>query len=103
MKYSIYFGAAVALGLLASPVVAQQSSPPPDSDAAAAHQDAMHHDAMTRHDMDRHDRMSMHGRMSNARMMRWCRSMSHRQMMRNPHCRSMMMGMRHHSDRMHHM
>lgn len=103
MKSSICFGAAIAFGLMASPALAQPSNPPPpDHDAAAMHQDAMHHDA--RHDdaMTRHDRMSMHGRMSDARMARWCHSMSYRRMMRNPRCR-MMMRMHHHSDRMHHM
>lgn len=102
MKHSVCFGAAIAFGLMASPAFAQPSNPPPDRDPAAMHQDAMHHDV--RHDdaMARHDRMSMRGRMSDARMARWCHSMSYRQMMRNPRCR-MMMHMHHHSDRMRHM
>ena len=104
MKHSVCFGAAIAFGLMASPAFAQPSNPPPDRDPAAMHQDAMHQDAMhhdVRHDdaMARHDRMSMRGRMSDARMARWCHSMSYRRMMRNPRCR-MMMHMHHHSDQM---
>lgn len=103
MKHSVCFGAAIAFGLMASPVFAQPSSPPPDRDPAAMNQDTMHHDV--RHDdaMTRHERMSMHGRMSDARVARWCHSMSYRRMMRNPRCRMMMHMHRHHSDRMHHM
>lgn len=100
MKLSICFGAAIAVGLMASPALAQPTNPPPERDASAMHQDSMHHDA--RHDdaMTRHDRMSMHGRMSDARMARWCHSMSYRRMMRNPRCRMMM---HHRPDHMHRM
>jgi hypothetical protein len=92
MKLATCLGAVVALGLMASAATAQSNNPPTDRDQAA-----MHHDTMPGHDM-RHDHMSMHGRMGNAQMMRWCHSMSHRRMMMNPHCRAMMH--RHH--RMHH-
>jgi hypothetical protein len=93
MKHAVYLGAALALGLVASPAVAQSTSPP---GSAPTQQEPM-----TRHGMSHHTSMSMHGRMSDRQMRRWCQSMSHRRMMMNRRCRSMMQ--MHHSRRMHHM
>ena len=85
----LFVAPVVALGLFASPALAQPAPGPDD------------HPQMTHSDMSRHSHMQMHDRMSRDRMMRWCHSMSYRRMMRNPQCRSMM-HMRH-TDRMHHM
>ena len=99
MRNSLYLAMAAA-ALIASPAVAQST------DRHDQTSTAMHQDSMARHDMsgdrDMHHRnMSMHRGMSQSAMMRWCHSMSHRRMMMNSRCRSMMH--MHHWDRMHHM
>jgi hypothetical protein len=107
MSLRISLPFAIALGLLATPALAQPTQPPPDRDRtmemnrdARMHDMDRHHDRMNgnRMDRDRMDRMDRRG--SDWRTMRWCRSMSYRRMMRNSRCRWMMH--RHH-DRMHRM
>ena len=101
MNPRIYLPLAIALGLVATPTIAQPTNPPPDRDQTMMNRDARMHDTtQMHHDSSRRDRMSMDRRGSNWRMMRRCRSMSYRRMMRNSHCRWLM---RRHSDRMHHM
>ena len=101
MSPRIYLPLAIALGLVATPTIAQPTNPPPDRDRTIMNPDARTHDTTRVHDgWSRRDRMSMDRRGSNWRMIRWCRSMSFRRMMRNPRCR----WLRHrHSERMDHM
>lgn len=98
MSPKVYLPLAIALGLVATPTIAQPTNPPPDRDRTTMNGDARTHDTSGMHrDMSGHDRMSMDRRGSNWRTMRWCRSMSYRRMMQNPRCRSLM---HRHSDRM---
>jgi hypothetical protein len=92
----LFMGSVLALSMLASPTVAQPVPNPEDSPM-------QHRDAMTHDEMSRHYHMGMHDRMARDRMMRWCRSLSYRRMMRNPRCRMLMHMHMHHMDRMHHM
>lgn len=101
MGSTIYLPLAIAIGLIATPTLAQPTNPPPDRDQTMMNRDArMHDNAEMRHHGSERDRMSMDRRGSDWRTMRWCRSMSYRRMMRNPRCRWLM---HRHRDRMHHM
>jgi len=102
MKYRMYFAAAAALCVAVSPAMAQSHDSRAHQDhATIRHDERSDHDRMSRHDMSEHRGMSMHRHMSRSHMMRWCRSLSHHQMMMNRECRAMMHT--HHSARMHRM
>lgn len=91
------FGAAVALGVLASPASAQMTNTTDSSAAPMAE-----HQTMTSHSMHRTTHMTTMHHMGRGHMstMQWCNSMSHKRAMRYKSCRSMMM--MHHGHMHHH-
>ena len=81
------FGAAVALGVLASPVTAQMTNTTGTAPAPMAHQKMM----TTQHMTTKTTHMSTMNHMTRAQMktMKWCKGMSHKRMMHYKSCRMM--------------